>query len=222
LTVLCVGNSNCVGLREIERRLHWNDNGILYYYWSFFEWTRKFIEKGFKKMVGINDDGMNIWIACSDGNIEQVKKYLEYMAVDSKDENGYTPLHAAASYNHLELIRLLAEHQANLNIQDIDGDTPLHVSQDLETVKLLVQLGADPTIRNQEQRLPIEIAHIERAEEVVTFLKEFTPQYIEYEQDETDEQFEHLMRELESHGVKVSEIAEEIISEEEENEEFER
>jgi len=52
----------------------------------------------------------------------------------SEDENGYTPIHAAASWGRVDLLRLLLERVASTgaeaataaaNIGDEDGDTPL-------------------------------------------------------------------------------------------------
>jgi len=70
--------------------------------------------------------------------------------VNSLDENGYTVLHAASSYNHIPLLKkLVLEHCGNVNIQDHDGDTPLFVSETVEVAKTLVEeLHADPTHRN--------------------------------------------------------------------------
>ncbi|KAH9012827.1 ankyrin repeat-containing domain protein [Lactarius deliciosus] len=36
-----------------------------------------------------------------------------------------TPLHYAAYYGHLEVVRLLLEHNAEVNSQDDNGYTPL-------------------------------------------------------------------------------------------------
>jgi ankyrin repeat protein len=164
------------------------------------------------RTVGIEDEDMNIWIASSDGNIELVRKYLETLSVNSKDENGYTPLHAAASYEHRELIRILVEeYGAMVDIRDEDGDTPMHVCYDLETVKLLIELGADPHARNNDGRLPIECAYLEDASDVVEYLKQFTP--LEFENPDED-QLEALMRQLEEHGMS-------LLPEDEEDEESE-
>jgi ankyrin repeat protein len=151
------------------------------------------------KTVGIEDEHMNIWIASSDGNIDLVRKYLETMSVNSKDENGYTPLHAAASYEHTELIRILVEeYGAEIDIRDEDGDTPMHMCYDLETVKLLIELGADPHATNSEDKLPIECAYLEDAIDVVEYLRQFTP--VDFEDKEHAEDLEALIRQLEEQG----------------------
>ena len=53
-----------------------------------------------------NEEGDNIWVAAGDGNIERVTTIAETggtAMLGAKDESGYTALHAAASYGHLEV-----------------------------------------------------------------------------------------------------------------------
>lgn len=93
----------------------------------------------------------NIWVAAADNQIELVQEYLRSgnYAADSKDENGFTPLHAAASYGHRDLLRLLVALGGNINVQDGEGDTPLHHTEDVDTAKLLVEeLDADFRVKN--------------------------------------------------------------------------
>ena len=51
--------------------------------------------------------------------------------------------HAAVSYGHIELIKLLLAAGADVNIEDLDGDTPLLVCEDPEVFDYLLQNGAD-------------------------------------------------------------------------------
>lgn len=51
--------------------------------------------------------------------------------------------HAAVSYGHMELIKLLLAFGANVNIEDLDGDTPLLVCEDPDVFDYLIQSGAD-------------------------------------------------------------------------------
>lgn len=70
----------------------------------------------------------------------------------SQDEHGYSVLHAAASYNHLDLLRhLIDDFQVDPNIKDEDGETALFVVETVEVAKALVEdLRVDPTITNAE------------------------------------------------------------------------
>ncbi|XP_014274864.3 poly [ADP-ribose] polymerase tankyrase-1 [Halyomorpha halys] len=75
------------------------------------------------------------------------------------DNNGYTPLHLAAAKGRVILL-LLARCSANLNAKDFDGNTPLHIAviNDLPwSADLLLMLGANPNIKNNEGKLPQEL-----------------------------------------------------------------
>ncbi|KAF3905481.1 Tankyrase-2 [Dactylellina cionopaga] len=96
----------------------------------------------------------NIWIAASDGNTAQVISYLSSnpSLVNAKDDNGYTTIHAAASYGHLDLLRkLVNEYGGDVNIRDDDGDTPLFTAETVEVARCLVEeLGADWACTNDD------------------------------------------------------------------------
>lgn len=101
----------------------------------------------------------NIWVAAADNQIEVVKKYLESgnYTSDSRDPNGYTPIHAASSYGHIELLKFLISEGGDINIQDNEGDTPLHHVEDMETARVMVEeLGADYKVKNCEGQTPWE------------------------------------------------------------------
>jgi uncharacterized protein len=70
----------------------------------------------------------------------------------SQDEHGYSLVHAAASYNHLDLLRtLINELKVDVNLKDEDDETALFVVETTEAAKLLVEeLGADPLHRGSE------------------------------------------------------------------------
>ena len=70
----------------------------------------------------------------------------------TQDEHGYSLVHAAASYNHLDLLRaLIHEFHVDPNIKDEDGETALFVVESVESAQcLLEELGADPTSQNNE------------------------------------------------------------------------
>ncbi|KAA8894275.1 ankyrin repeat-containing domain protein [Sphaerosporella brunnea] len=96
----------------------------------------------------------NIWIAASDNDIAAVARFIaaDPSCVNARDDNGYTPLHAAASYNHIQLLKsLVRNHGANPNITDFDGDTPLFVVETVDAARCLVEeLGTDPEHKNEE------------------------------------------------------------------------
>lgn len=88
----------------------------------------------------------NIWIASADNDLEYVKKSISSgtHTANDKDNNGYTPIHAAVSYGHLDLLRYLVSQGGDVNITDNDGDTPLHSVEDVKVARVLIEeFGAD-------------------------------------------------------------------------------
>ena len=63
----------------------------------------------------------------------------------SQDEHGYSLVHAAASYNHLNLLRaLIREFDVDVDLKDEDDETALFVVETPEAAKVLIEeLGAN-------------------------------------------------------------------------------
>lgn len=92
-----------------------------------------------------------------------------------QDNHGYSLLHAAVSYNHLELLTsLVKDFDVNVNIKDEDGETPLFVVETVEAAQILiVDLGADVTVVNTEGETAEEkILSEGEHPTIVAFLKE--------------------------------------------------
>jgi uncharacterized protein len=70
----------------------------------------------------------------------------------SQDATGYSLLHAAASYNHIPLLRALIQtYHVPPNTLDNDGETALFVAETVNVAKCLIEeLGADWRIKNKE------------------------------------------------------------------------
>ncbi|KAF9649828.1 ankyrin [Thelephora ganbajun] len=103
----------------------------------------------------------NIWVAAGDGDLDRVKGLIEQQALspNAPDPYTYTPMHAAASYGHIEVLEYLVSQGGNVNITDEEGDTPLYTVENVETAQWLVSHGATVDMRNCEGVSPIE--HLE-------------------------------------------------------------
>jgi cytochrome c len=67
--------------------------------------------------------------------------------VSATDSRGFTPLHRAAEYGHLEVVKVLIGGGADVNAASEDNDTPLHMAasnDEYEIMTLLVENGARP------------------------------------------------------------------------------
>lgn len=89
--------------------------------------------------------------AAQEGNVAEVERYLkDGVRVDNKSvesqEVGWTALLAAARRGHADLVRLLLDHQADVNAKSSSLQTPLHGAAwngHLAVVELLLERGAD-------------------------------------------------------------------------------
>ncbi|MFL9844008.1 ankyrin repeat domain-containing protein [Flavobacterium rhizosphaerae] len=68
-------------------------------------------------------------VAIAKGDIEAVKKFIEYGVDVNESSNGMTPLMVAARYNQAEIINLLVENGANLKTTDSNGFSALKYAQ---------------------------------------------------------------------------------------------
>lgn len=74
---------------------------------------------------------------------------------------GWTPLHYAATRGHLALMNLLLEHHAYIDASSPNGTTPLMMAAFYGTpsaVKLLLEAGADPLLKNEQSLTAIDFA----------------------------------------------------------------
>lgn len=124
--------------------------------------------------------------------------------------------HAAASYAHTEIIEFLVkEAGAIVDIRDNDGDTPLLFVEKPEIYELLISLGADAGVRNNNGENIVDKVVEDENEEMVEYLinlgvigdtslieklrehfanggmEEFTGEYTVMEEDDEDAEDEH-------------------------------
>lgn len=69
-----------------------------------------------------------------------------------QDEHGYSLVHAAASYNHLDLLRALVRELAvPVDLRDEEGETALFVVETVAAARVLVEeLGLDPALKGDD------------------------------------------------------------------------
>ncbi|RDX42124.1 ankyrin [Lentinus brumalis] len=115
----------------------------------------------------------NIWVAAGDGDIERVRELIEVHSISPNvpDPNTYTPMHAAASYGHLDVLEYLISRGGNVNVTDEDGDTPLYVVENVRTAQFLVEHGAVVNRQNAEGISPAQHLEDEEFPDVAAYLR---------------------------------------------------
>ncbi len=101
-----------------------------------------------------------LMIAALRGNLVAARKLMARDADVNKP--GWTPLHYAATNGHLDMMKLLLEHHAYIDAESPNGSTPLMMAAqyaNAQTVQLLLDAGADPQIKNQQQLSAMDFAH---------------------------------------------------------------
>lgn len=110
------------------------------------------------------------------GHIDVARLLLDAGANPDVASAGFTPLHLAAKYNHVEIVRLLIRHAADLNVglkpklsptmamkcfEDVTGNTPLICAvygRFLEVISLLIEAGAAIDAVNSEGKTALMIS----------------------------------------------------------------
>ena len=78
--------------------------------------------------------------------------------VNAKDENGWTPLHHAATWDSKEIVELLIAKGADVNAKNDDESTPLHYAETKEVAELLIAKGADVNAKDEDGETPLYYA----------------------------------------------------------------
>lgn len=74
-----------------------------------------------------------------------------------QDAHGYSLLHAAASYGHASLLRALVNnYHVDADIKDEDGETALFSVEEVDMAKVLIELGTNMNLRNNEGQTAAE------------------------------------------------------------------
>ncbi|EIN04807.1 ankyrin [Punctularia strigosozonata HHB-11173 SS5] len=103
--------------------------------------------------MAIATNEKNIWVAAGDGDLVRVRVTV---SPNAPDANTYTPMHAAASYGHTDVLAYLISRGGDVNVTDEDGDTPIYTVENLETARFLVDHGAHVSRTNREGVSPAD------------------------------------------------------------------
>ena len=128
-------------------------------------------------------DESPLMMAAIKGDVEAVKALIARDADVNK--TGWTPLHYAASSGspqHAVIISLLLENHAYIDAASPNGTTPLMMAAHYgssEAVQLLLDEGADPTLKNQlgltAADFALRVSRTESAERIAAAIRKLQP-----------------------------------------------
>ncbi|XP_076315719.1 ankyrin repeat and KH domain-containing protein 1-like [Tachypleus tridentatus] len=107
----------------------------------------------------VTDKGESLLsLACLSGYYELVQLLLMQTSVEDRGLKDTTPLMEAASAGHVDIVKLLIDHSADVNAQTNQGNTPLMYAcagGHEEVVKVLLESGASVEDHNENGHTPL-------------------------------------------------------------------
>jgi hypothetical protein len=121
----------------------------------------------------VDEEPPTLQLLAADGDLDQLRLALESKAsvaddaINAVDDNGLCPLTSAASYGHADVVAYLLSMGARCDIQDEDGDMPLHSCHNAECARLLLgREDCNPAQANSEG-MTAEDMHSQELEQIV-------------------------------------------------------
>jgi hypothetical protein len=126
--------------------------------------------------MGITFEAKNLVAYAERGDTDIVHAFLNAgMEINSqRNTDGWTALTAACFYKKPEIVKLLIENHATINIQDLYGRTPLMYAAAMgteEIVTLLLKAGANPNIQDKKGRTALMEAYSKQEAKIAEILK---------------------------------------------------
>lgn len=108
------------------------------------------------------------------GSLDKVKEAIKNGADIQKKINYGSYLHLAASFcKNPVVIDYLIKNGADVNSTNgRNGNTPLHVARNLEIAKILVKNGANPRLKIEDGKLPIDVCRSSQIREYLLRYKQ--------------------------------------------------
>lgn len=149
------------------------------YIYSFLCFCLFFLSSCSEEMREIIDSTSFVDAALA-GDVKTIEKYID-KGIDvnaphpDPDALGITALVAGAASEYYDVVEILLENGADVNLPDSRGYTALAVAAmvgEMEIVKLLLEYKADATIKNNEGMTALDLAKSGGYDEITALLSE--------------------------------------------------
>lgn len=160
--------------------------------------NKDIVQEIFRAVDDENIDRLRLFLTTEDGNpnlrndagqtlLHYAASRSKYLSVMMLLEGGadpdlkggmdkWTALHYAAFHDNAKIIELLSQYSASPDVPDMHRQTPLHVAAEEgspKAARALIKMGADLSLKDNRERLAIDIART-RENEVMDFqMQEF-------------------------------------------------
>ncbi|XP_062614958.1 uncharacterized protein LOC134276712 isoform X2 [Saccostrea cucullata] len=119
--------------------------------------------------------GATIHEAAERGNLKRIQELLNYFPEmkDHTNEQGLTPLHLAAKFGRVEILKWLAINEVNMNRETPQGYSPIHLAAmngHVNCLMILHAMGAVITCRTLDKQTPLHLAAMNGHVECVKWL----------------------------------------------------
>ncbi|WP_353277454.1 ankyrin repeat domain-containing protein [Wolbachia endosymbiont (group A) of Agelastica alni] len=132
------------------------------------------IEEAFIKEEERNNVGNLLHLGVYTNNKSFMKQFFGVIDVNEVNKNDRTPLHLAAKYGRKDIVEMLLNKEAKVDVVDNRGRTPLHLAaqynEKKEIVEMLLNKGAKVDIADNRGRTPLHLAAQNNNKEIVDAL----------------------------------------------------
>ena len=121
---------------------------------------------GAKTLPNFQNNSKDLWTAARTGDLQAIKHYIKTGGdVNALDKTfQVSAMSWSALHGQTEIIQLLIENGAEVDMKSGDGTTPLHSAAFLgrvDVVKLLLDNGADIKARNNDGATPVDVLYVD-------------------------------------------------------------
>merc|ERR1712124_152219 len=128
---------------------------------GYYDWVKEHIAEGAPLNEADHCGDPPLLLAAGNGHLSVVKLLLSEGAdIEQRGVTKETPLNRAAHNGHLQTVKHLVESGADINCLDLGENTPLHwaaMRGHVEICKYLLDCGADRNVRNNQDKLPVDL-----------------------------------------------------------------